>query len=319
MSDDRVLVEEMLRGDADAFARLMRKYQAPLLASAYHLLGQAEDAQDVAQETFIEAYRCLPTLRDGDKLRAWLFAMLRFRCLHFRRRRRHVEVPLEQIADLPASPAPEFAGHAVWEALLRLPLTDREIIAARYLQELNFAEIAGVLDISVHNAEVRCARVRARLRAILHEMDEEETRALMRQAIAALPAGLIGDAFLHQVIQEVKSMMYAQTLTAPAAQQLPTFHLLAHAAAWKTVAAVSIAATVIGAATVLAPRLAKTVTTRARRGNHGTSCRPGAHAITGSCGIIVISDTGADPSTGRQTVATARSGSSRCFTQQQIC
>ncbi len=187
MLNDRALVEGSLRGDAGAFAELVRRYQAPLLASAYHLLGHAEDAQDLAQETFIEAFRRLATLREGEKLRGWLFTILRHKCLHFLRERRPAEISLELVEDTLAAPAPAFAGQDVWVALQRLPLPDREILAARYLQELSFAEIAAVLGISENNAVVRCSRARARLRDVLREMDEEETRALMRKAISALP------------------------------------------------------------------------------------------------------------------------------------
>ena len=237
-----------------------------LLASAYHLLGQAEDAQDLAQETFIEAYRRLSSLREGDKLSGWLFTILRHKCLRFLQGRRPAEVPLEQVEDSLVVPEPAFADQDVWQALQRLSLPDREILAARYLQELSFAEIAVALDISVNNAEVRCSRARTRLRGVIRELEEEETRALMRRAMGALPACLIGEAFLHQVLQEVTPMMHAPALTATSSLQSATslatkkslaLHLLAQATGWKTVASVAIAITVIGAAKFAAPHLAQ--------------------------------------------------------------
>ncbi len=266
MLDDRALVEGSLHGDAEAFAELVRRYQAPLLASAYHLLGHAEDAQDLAQETFIEAFRHLSTLREGEKLRGWLFTILRHKCLHFLRERRRVDVPLEMVEDSLAAPAPALTGQEVWYALQRLPLSYREILAARYLQELSFAEIAVVLGISEHTAVVRCARARARLRDIIREMDEEETRALMRRAMGALPAGLMGEAFLHQVLQEVTPLMHTPapaapsslpTAPVPAAKQTLATHLLVQAAGWKAAAVTAVAVTVIGAALFVAPRLAR--------------------------------------------------------------
>ena len=266
MLDDRALVEGSLRGDATAFAELVRKYQAPLLASAYHLLGHAEDAQDLAQETFIEAYRRLPALREVEKLRGWLFTILRHKCLHFLREHRHTDISFEQVEDTITTPGPTLDGQDVWQALQRLPLPDREILAARYLQELSFAEIAVALGISVNSAEVRCSRARTRLRGVIRELEEEETRALMRRAMGTLPACLIGEAFLHQVLQEVTPMMHAPALTATSSLQSATslatkkslaLHLLAQATGWKTVATVAIAITVIGAAKFVAPRLAK--------------------------------------------------------------
>lgn len=251
-----MLVEDILRGNATAFAQLVREYQTPLLASAYHLLGNAEDAQDLAQETFIEAFRRLPALRDGDKLRGWLFTILRRKCLRFLQEHRHIVMPLEQVEGLLVAPAPTLADEQLWEVLQRLPLRDREILAARYLQEMSYTEIAASMSISPHGAEMRCARARARLRDLLREKEEEDARAIMQRAMSALPIGLMGDHFVHQVLQEVTPMMNAQALSAAsplktmtslaAKKSLGLPSLLTQAAGWKAFIVVAVTAMLIG-------------------------------------------------------------------------
>ena len=76
MSDDE-LVQATIAGDLSAFEELVRLLRYPLVSSAYHLTGNAEDAQDLAQETLVEGYRKLNTLRDGARVRGWLFTILR--------------------------------------------------------------------------------------------------------------------------------------------------------------------------------------------------------------------------------------------------
>src|SRR5262245_11504219 len=81
---DAEIVGAVLRGDREAFRLLVERYQRPLIASARHILGDAEMAQDAAQETFIEAYRALGNLKEPAKFRAWLYGILRHRCMKVR-------------------------------------------------------------------------------------------------------------------------------------------------------------------------------------------------------------------------------------------
>ena len=160
-----MLVEATLRGEMEAFAQLVRAYQSSLVASACHLLRCADDAEDLAQETLLTAYQRLRELHDPDRFRPWLFSILRRKCLdHLRAPHAH-ELSLETCAEIPATPA-IFADDELRELLNRLPLADREVLAARYLSELEYEEIASALGCSVNTAYVRCKRARERLRTL---------------------------------------------------------------------------------------------------------------------------------------------------------
>ncbi len=199
--DDRALIEAVRRGNAEAFAALVCKYQAPLVAAAYQITCHAEDARDLAQEALLEAYRRLGQLRDPEKFRPWLFTILRHKCLRYLRQHRRKEISLEVCPEIPAReqvPADEELA----ELLTRLSLADREVLAARYLYELDYDEMAQALGINVRAVYTRCQRAKERLRVLL-QADEEETTRTLRRVTNALTIGLTGDVFVQQVVQKV--------------------------------------------------------------------------------------------------------------------
>jgi len=211
MHDNQSIVTAIRQGDANAFAELVRQYHGPLLALAYQFTGQREDAEDLVQETFIAAYRDLPTLREAEKLRGWLHAILRHLGLRWRARRRPEEPLDERMA---APPAGEDT--AVFEAMQRLSAADREMLVLRYLNELDFKEIGGVLGISAHTAEVRCARARQRLKkSYQRQEDEEEARLLVRRAMGVILAGAVTAAAVDRVMAAVSPLMGAPLPPAP--------------------------------------------------------------------------------------------------------
>lgn len=163
--DDAALIEATLRGDVEAFGTLVARYQHSLVAAARHLTRNAEDAEDLAQEALVEAYRHLRTLKDRAKFRGWVFGILRHKCLTALKRRRPDAVPLDDVGDLPALPDLDVAGDLA-ELLDSLPLAYRDILAARYVQELSYEEIADALGTSVNVVRVRCCRARERLREL---------------------------------------------------------------------------------------------------------------------------------------------------------
>lgn len=167
-ASDGEIVAAVLAGDREAFRLVVERYHRPLIASARQILGDTELAQDAAQETLIEAYRALANLKEPEKFRAWLYGILRHRCLKARNAAGPPMLPYEESA-LPA-------GAGVWEdkgpspmleLLRQLPRDDRELLAARYLQGLSYAEIAAGLRITCGAVRVRCLRARERLRQIM--------------------------------------------------------------------------------------------------------------------------------------------------------
>ena len=83
---DAELVMHSLGGSRDAFCHIVTRYQNLLCSLAYSSLGDLKYAEDIAQETFVEAWRKLESLHEPAKLKAWLCGILRFKISHHRRR-----------------------------------------------------------------------------------------------------------------------------------------------------------------------------------------------------------------------------------------
>src|SRR5262249_11009298 len=82
---DAALVAESLAGDREAFSRIVERYQRLLCSLAYSATGRLSESEDLAQEAFVEAWRRLHTLREPEKLRAWLCGILRYKVSRFHR------------------------------------------------------------------------------------------------------------------------------------------------------------------------------------------------------------------------------------------
>lgn len=93
---ETALVQATLRGDMEAFGTLACRYQQSLVASARHLTGSVEDAEDLAQEALVRAYQSLRSLQDPEKFRAWLFTILRHLCLNHLQRQPDVSLSLRR-------------------------------------------------------------------------------------------------------------------------------------------------------------------------------------------------------------------------------
>ncbi|MHB9132217.1 MAG: RNA polymerase sigma factor [Armatimonadota bacterium] len=170
---DTELVRRVREGDLDAYGALIDRYQQRLVAAAHHLAGDLDAARDAVQETFIEAYRHLDQLRDVEKLGGWLYGILRHRVHAWLSRRRPSVSWDEEMVEEWYLPMEMETPHDLPELLSRLPAADRDALAARYVLDLSYDEIAGMLDTTAQNARVRVCRAKERLRTLLAHAEEE--------------------------------------------------------------------------------------------------------------------------------------------------
>lgn len=170
--NEEALVIRARRGDRQAFAELVGEHHARLVAAARALVGDADAAQDISQEAFIEAYRSLPRLEHPRRFRPWLFSILRHRALNYLRSAGKSDrlVPLDEASDRPAEAAgtePSEPFETIRGKLDSLSVRHREILAAKYLEGLSYGEIAQSFGLSVNAARVRCHRAKEKLRELL--------------------------------------------------------------------------------------------------------------------------------------------------------
>lgn len=172
--EDTDLVERARHGDIDAYETLVRRYQEVAFRIAFHLLGDAAEAEDAAQDAFVKAYYALDRFRPGAPLRPWL---LRIVANEARNRRkasgRRADLALRAAESRPsgdAAPSPEAAAISEDErrTLLRavndLREDDRLVIVCRYFLELSEAETAAALGCPRGTVKSRLSRALGRLR-----------------------------------------------------------------------------------------------------------------------------------------------------------
>jgi len=161
------------RGDRAAFARLVQAYQGPVYNLCYRMLGNAAEAEDATQETFLRVYTKLNTYSQDHKLSSWMLSIASHYCIDRLRRRRGETLSLDEepvAAILPAHEAgPEEsaltaeAREAVQAAVNRLDPAYRVPLILRYWHDLSYAEIADVMGLTVQAVKSRLHRARLQM------------------------------------------------------------------------------------------------------------------------------------------------------------
>ncbi|HIE08452.1 MAG TPA: RNA polymerase sigma factor [Armatimonadetes bacterium] len=159
------------QGDEGAFKVLAERHREGILNLAYQMVGDPEEAEDIAQEVLLRMLRHWRKFR-GDNLRPWLFRMTVNLCMTALKRRKRREAPLDEVEGLEAKGADPTAMIAVREALSRLSPKLRAVLVLRELHGLDYAEIAQVLKVPVGTVRSRLSRAREEFRRIWLEMEE---------------------------------------------------------------------------------------------------------------------------------------------------
>ena len=172
-------IEAARRGDRNAFSKLVQAYQLPVYNLAYRMLGNPQEAEDAAQESFLRAYKRLSTYQPDRKFSNWILSIASHHCIDQLRRRRFVWLSVE---DNPAvawlasdDEQPDDAAvrgeraEEVRSMLQHLAPEYRAPLILRYWHDLSYKEIAEVLELSEAAVKTRLHRARLQLGALLEE------------------------------------------------------------------------------------------------------------------------------------------------------
>ena len=193
-SDDSLLAASRA-GDVTAFGHLVERYHNLVCAVAYARTGDRSISEDIAQETFLAAWKGVSRLRDAEKLRGWLCAIARnLAGKAMRRRRRETIEEVDRAAD-DRGPLESLLTHeaeaAMWTALEQLPLAYREPLVLFYREDQSIKQVAHGLGLSEAVAKQRLSRGRVALKDNLALVEQGVPAGRPRKAaVAAVLAAL---------------------------------------------------------------------------------------------------------------------------------
>src|SRR5215469_11772020 len=216
---DTELVSRCLAGDRDAFSRIVSRYQTLICSLAYSRIGNLGQSEDLAQETFITAWKHLRLLREPAKLRSWLCGIVRNR-IHKNLRREgrepaHGAESLETVDEAPASEALP-SEHAVrreeeailWRSLEQIPESYREPLVLFYREQQSIENVARLLDLTEDAVKQRLSRGRK----LLHQ----EVAALVESTLERSNPGKAFTLAVLATIPMLSTSAKAATLAAAA-------------------------------------------------------------------------------------------------------
>ncbi len=179
--EEMTLVRATIKGDQQAFQRLVELYQGPIYNMAYRMLHNAHDAEDAAQEIFLRMYTKIETYDQSRKFSTWIFSVASNYCIDRIRRRRPL-VPLDDMAfALPSNEdGPERLAlrgelrDTVQRALATLPDHYRLIAVLRYWHDFSYQEIEEITKLSESAVKTRLHRARKMIAQALDKQGGSE-------------------------------------------------------------------------------------------------------------------------------------------------
>ena len=181
---DDYLIDKVIKGENNAYAELVDRYKQMVYTLAYKIVKNREDAEEVAQDTFVKAYNALNDFKGDSKFSTWLYKIAYYRSLDYlNKNKRRVETTKIDISEeyniaslddaldaLEAKDRTEIIKHAIQ----KLPGEDSVLITLYYFETLSMNEISKVMGISPNTIKVRLFRGRKRLAKILENNLEKE-------------------------------------------------------------------------------------------------------------------------------------------------
>jgi len=178
--DERAIIARCLAGERRVYAVLVERYKGLVHDLVSRMLGDAVEAEDIAQDAFVKAYLSLRDFRGESRFSTWVCRIALNRCKDVLRKQRrapwtrprHEDGPeVAEVADERETPVDSLERcereAALHRALVRLPVKYREVIVLRHIEGMEFHEIGRVLGIAVGAAKVRAFRAREMLRRLL--------------------------------------------------------------------------------------------------------------------------------------------------------
>ena len=178
IEDDVQLIRSILSGDDTAFDILVEKYQKSVHALVWRKIGDFHYAEEITQDTFLQAYKKLSTLRNPNQFAGWLYVIANRLCIDWMRKKKPAmqsleDTPMKEIeassyiyhlSEQQQTRSAEHRHEIVKKLLAKLPESERTVMTLFYLGEMSMQEISKFLGVSVKAISSRLSRARKRLR-----------------------------------------------------------------------------------------------------------------------------------------------------------
>lgn len=183
MNDEEELIRNALNGNSQSFGVLVQRYQDRLYTAMINVVGSTDEAEDVVQEAFIQAYIKLDTFQMNSKFFTWIYRIA-FNFALSRRRKNRGQLSLDQSRETTGNeptdhrecPDADMVRNEsvglVRKAMNKLSEDHRSIIVLREMQGMSYEHIAEILSIEVGTVRSRLNRARAQLKAFLEQMPD---------------------------------------------------------------------------------------------------------------------------------------------------
>lgn len=173
--NDNELISQVLGGNTQAYAVLVERYQNYVFTLCLRMVKSREDAEELAQDVFVKAFRYLPDFRGEAKFTTWMYTIVNNTCITFLRKKKQAIVSLDDESVFATADNMDSGSRAngvekksksamVNEAINMLSPDDAAIITLFYKHEQSLEEIAGILKLEANAAKVRLHRARTRLK-----------------------------------------------------------------------------------------------------------------------------------------------------------
>lgn len=184
---DNEIISRVLRGEQNAYAELVNRYQGYVFTLVLRMIKSREDAEEVAQDVFVKAYRSLADFRGESKFSTWLYTITNTTSITFLRKKKLDVHSLDNEKVFEVADSKDSGLRAnlieqksrvsmVNEAIALLNPDDAEIITLFYKAEQSLEEIARILRLEVNTAKVRLHRARGRLKEKMEKHFTEEVK-----------------------------------------------------------------------------------------------------------------------------------------------
>lgn len=177
MDSENIWLAAARSGDKQAFSQLVDAYARPVYNLTYRMLGNPQEAEDAAQETFLRAFARLGQYDESHKFSTWILSIANHHCIDRLRKRRMVYISiddnpvLENLSDAMAQPEHAALDRElsaeVQQLMMQLEPDYRTPVVLRYWEELSYEEIATAMDITVSAVKSRLFRARQKLATLM--------------------------------------------------------------------------------------------------------------------------------------------------------